>query len=274
MVSAERELLSQQRDQALTDLVDLDRQVAEGEIPEEAAARLRRRYEATAARAIAALDAQPDDERAAAQTARPARRTRARLTAYTLATATAGFAALVVLPQFVAERPDGGVVTGNEASQPPVGASTSPGQSRRDLSTVTEAEMETVLAANPEVLGMRLALAERYVEQAQYDKAAEHYGLALKQAPNNPTVRAGAAWLLFKTGDTDAALRFLDETLNIAPASPDVLCAKARILLDGRRDPRGALDILQRLAARSDLSPERRAEVDQLTARAQEAASR
>ncbi|WP_216214738.1 tetratricopeptide repeat protein [Amycolatopsis aidingensis] len=273
-MSAGRELLAQQRDQALADLVDLERQLAEGEIPDEAATRLRRRYEATAARAIEALDVQPDEEPAAAPPSRPARRARARPAAYLVAGATVMVAALVLLPQYVAERPDGGAVTGNEAVQPPVGASASPAPPRRDLSTVTAAEMERVLAANPEVLGMRLALAERYVEQAQYDKAAEHYGLALEQAPNNPTVRAGAAWLLFKTGDTDAALRFLDETLNIAPASPDVLWSKARILLDGRRDPRGALDILQRLAARSDLSPERRAEVDQLTARAQEAASR
>ncbi|OLT41773.1 hypothetical protein BJF85_05095 [Saccharomonospora sp. CUA-673] len=186
-----------------------------------------------------------------------------------LAAAATVVAALVLVPQYADERPEGGFVSGNEAGS----ARTAP-TAPRDLAEVTNAEMEAVISANPNVLGMRLALADRYIAEARYDKATEHYGMALKQAPNDPTVRAGAAWLLFKTGDTGAALRFLDETLADTPTSPDAQWYKARILLDGRSDPHGALDILRRLAARGDLPPERRNEVSQLMARAKEATRR
>ncbi|EIE99834.1 uncharacterized protein involved in biosynthesis of c-type cytochromes [Saccharomonospora glauca K62] len=274
-MSVERERLEQVRDQALADIVDLERQVADDEIPNHAAVRLRRQYEATAARAMEELETQPPEETTTtAQRPRSSRRRRGRLVAYVSATAVAVFAALVLLPQYVAERPEGGFISGNEVIQSPAGAPSSSAQPPRDLSTVTEAEMEQVVAANPNVLGMRLALARRYVEKGQYDKASEHYGVALTQAPDDPQARSSAAWLLHKMGNTEAALRFLDKTLLGAPGSPDALWYKARILLDGRRNPAGALEILQGLVERGDLEPERLAEADQLMTRAREQTER
>lgn len=275
-MTADRSLLTQQRDQALRDLVDLERQVADNEIPGEIAAKLRRRYEATAAHALDALDEAPMDEGPVVEqqnATRASRGSRPTVAAYLAAAAIAAFAAVVLLPQYLASRPAGGFVTGNEVAQQPA-ATTPSGSAPRDLSTVTEAEMEAVVAANPTVLGMRLALAERYLNNGNYDKASEHYGVALKQDPGNPDVQAGAGWLLFKLGQTDAALRFVDRALAIAPQSQDALWYKANILLDGRKDPTGALGLLRQLAQRSDLEADRRAQVQQLIAVAERAGGR
>ncbi|MGH3516464.1 MAG: tetratricopeptide repeat protein [Haloechinothrix sp.] len=276
-MSSERELLEQQRDQALRDIVDLERQVAEHEIPEVAADRLRRTYETAAAHAIDGLEAAIAAERENPEQAPGApRRSTARLAAYIAAAGVAVFAAVVLLPQYVATRPAGGFVTGNEVVQanPDTRAPTpsAPASAPRDLSKVTEAEMEAVIEANPNVLGMRLALANRYVDKAEYDKAAEHYGVALKQDPGNPDVYAHSGWLLFKLGKPDAALRFIDQALSIDPRSQDALWFKANILLSGRKDPAGALDVLRTLARRGDLPADLRDQVKRLTATARQAA--
>jgi tetratricopeptide (TPR) repeat protein len=269
-MSADRETLEQQRDQALADLVDLERQVADNEIPDDVAVRLRRRYEAAVASAIEALDEVP--ELAAQDTGSAPRCSRARMVAYLVAAAVVVIAAVVVLPQYVASRPEGGFVTGNEAAQIPSAAPpASPEPTPRDLSTVTDAEMEAVVTANPTVLGMRLALAGRYLDKGKYDKAAEHYGVALKQNPGNPEVQAGAGWVLFQLGQVEAALRFVDQALTIDPGSPDAQWYKANILLDGRKDPTTALSLLRQLAQRDDLSADRLAQVRQLITRAEQA---
>lgn len=110
-MTTERVRLEELRDQALRDLVELDRQVADGEIPPGTAAGLRRGYEVTAARALAALDAP-----AQAATTVP-RRCPPRVVAYALTALAAVLAATVLLSQYVTQRPAGGFVTGNEAAR-------------------------------------------------------------------------------------------------------------------------------------------------------------
>lgn len=272
-MTTERELLEQRRDQALADLVDLERQVAAGEVPAAVAERLRRRYEADAARAMDRLDTAPQPVNDGKGPA-PSRRSRGRVAAYIAAAAIAVFAAAIVLPQYVAQRPERGFITGNEAAQSdPASDSRAPSTPRstgRDLSKVTEAEMEAVIAANPDIVGMRLALARRYLDKGQYDKAGEHYGVALKQDPRNPDVLAQSGWLLFKLGKPDAALRFVDEALEIDPTSPEALWYKANILLDGRKNPDAALVILRQLSARDDLPADLHADVERLSTVAQQ----
>ena len=114
-MTAERVRLEELRDQALRDLAELDRQVADGEIPPDVAAGLRRRYEATAARVLASLDASEQSTSTVTPTRR--RPSRARVVAYALTALAAVVAAAVLLPQYLAQRPAGGFVTGNEVTQ-------------------------------------------------------------------------------------------------------------------------------------------------------------
>lgn len=265
-MNTDRELLEQQRDQAVRDILDLERQVADHEIPHDVAEELRQRYETAAAQAIDALETAPATE--PGDTATP-RGSRARLVSYLVAAALAIVVA-VLLPQYVSSRPPGGAVTGNEVLEPEPNTAAAP-PTALDPSSVSDAELEAAVAANPTAIGMRLALADRYLAAADYDKAADHYGVALQQDPGNPEVLGGAGWLLFKMGKVDDGLRFVDQALLVAPDSPDTLWYKANILLDGRKDVTGALEVLRPLTKRADLPDGLLARVNQLITRAERA---
>ncbi len=127
---------------------------------------------------------------------------------YTLAAAAVVFAAAVLLPLYTADRPAGGFVTGNEAA---AGAGAiSP---RVDLGAVTDERLEAVVAANPTVVGMRLALADRYVAERAYDRAVRHYTQALALEPDNPEALAHFAWLLLQIDQPRPALEYVDRAL-------------------------------------------------------------
>ncbi|MHA6631408.1 tetratricopeptide repeat protein [Pseudonocardia sichuanensis] len=246
--------LRQLADQAVRDIVELDAQVAAGEISEADARALRRGYETTAGRALEMVDALGTDGEAAAV---PRSRPRGWSLAYLLAGVVALVAAVVLLPTSVLQRPAGGFVTGNEAVQgdaPPLDPS----------ATVTDEQLEQVVAANPEVVGMRLSLADRYVAQGEYSRAVRHYLEALRREPRNAEGLAGLSWLLLQAGQPQEALISANEALAIDPTLVRALWSKANIQLNGIDDPAGARATLQELA-RLDLTPEERTQVERLS---------
>lgn len=255
----DRARLEELRDQALRDLVELERQVADGEIPLGVASELRRRYEVTAARALDALDAADEDPAPAGP-----RRSRARTAAYTMAAVAVLVATGVLLPLSVTDRPEGGFVTGNEAA--------APGPLGRAPATISDAELEAAVAANPDVEGMRLALAERYVERGEDDRAAEHYTEVLRRQPDNPEAQAGFGWLLMQSGRPVEAMAWVQQALRAPQVPLDALWFTANIELYGLDDPAAALATLNRMRQRPDLTPAVRAQVEDLatTARRRE----
>ncbi len=258
----DRTRLEQERDQALRDLVDLEEQVIEGEVPGELAERLRQQYERRAAKALALLEAEADFPEPASPA--QSRGTRARWAAYALAVAVALFAAVVLLPGYLGERPTGGAVTGNEAlgsTVPDGGADTAP----RDLSTVTNEEMEAVIADNPEVIDMRLALAQRYLDQGEYVDAARHLLVALDQEPRNVEAQAHYGWLLLQLDQPEQAMEYVDGALAQDPRSIEGLWFKANIAFFGLSDPTAATTVLEQLRQRPDLTREVRNQVETLT---------
>ena len=265
-MTGDRLRLEQERDQALRDLVDLDRQVADGELPADVAADLRDRYERTAAAALAQLAAAPPTESGVAPAA-DSTSWRARWAAYGLALAVAVFAAVVLLPVYLGERPTGGTVSGNEAlgsAAPGEGESDAP----RDLSTVTNEEMEAVVTENPDVIDMRLALAHRYLDDVDYLAAARHYLVALDQEPRSVEAQAHYGWLLTQLDEPEQAMEYVDGALAQDPRAEEALWFKANIALFGLADPVGALTVLQQLQEMPELAPEVRTQVEALTAEA------
>lgn len=266
-------LAAARRDRALLDLADLDRQVDGGELTVTEAAPLRRRYERAAADAIAELAA-PSERQAADEPDEPApsRRRRTRL-GYGLAAALAVLAAAVLLlPGSVGDRPPGGAVTGNEvrgAATPEPVPSAGPG---RDLSKVSDAEMEAVITDNPDVLGMRLALAQRYTDKGRYDKAVTQYLAVLRRDPGNAVAQAHLGWVVFQLGRTQEALALVERALQAEPAMLRARWFKANILLYGQSDPGGAIDVLRGME-REQLTTEVRKQVTDLigVARARQA---
>jgi tetratricopeptide (TPR) repeat protein len=245
-VTARRSVLEEQRDLALNDLAELEAQVATGDLDEQAAARLRDRYEtdaATAIRGLARLDA--PNAPADGEPPQPDRRGRGLAAAGGFAVVVAVGAA-IALPRFLGDRPDGGFVTGNEAVA---------GQGR-DRSEVTTEEMEQVVAANPDVVPMRLRLAHRYLDGGQMRQAFEHYMAVLEREPH-PEALSHLGWILFDDGDVDLAIELLEASRQRNPGDAETLWFLANVQLYGRQDPDAALPLLQQLAARDDLGTQR-----------------
>ena len=139
-------------DQALADILELEAQVAQGEIDEERARRMRRHYVSVAAEAMAS----PDDTGSPGPRSPAGRAPRPWTLAYVLAATVALVAGIIVLPASIVERPEGGAVTGIEPM------AEAPGDAPAvDPAAVDDEQLEQVVAENPGVIGMRLAITSR-----------------------------------------------------------------------------------------------------------------
>lgn len=271
--------LQARRDRALEDLLDLDRQEASGELTEKDANQLRARYQAEALAAIRRLEedrtASPggdEADRAARRDATTTRRLQPRHALY------AACLALIVVTAFVLwdnllERPEGGLVSGNEVVQRSPGTEPMPGLNpgqQRKLADVTDAELEAVVAANPEVVEMRLALAQRYVSKERYDLAVVHYTKALELEPDNAEAQAHLGWIMLQVGQPDEAARLVDQAVENDPDLLDALWFQANVRFYGQGDAAGAIEVLDRMSARQDLAPKVRRQVTRLRALAQD----
>jgi tetratricopeptide (TPR) repeat protein len=140
----------------------------------------------------------------------------------------------------------------------------------QDLSEVSNETMEAAIAANidnPQVAGMRLALAERYFDLGDYRSAFPHY-LAVAEDPDAPSEQAITAlvrlgWMAYDgNGEVETATRLIDEALTIDPRSSFALYVKARLRWCGAGEAELASAILEDLLEDPDLVPEMRAQVE------------
>jgi tetratricopeptide (TPR) repeat protein len=222
-----RSALEQRRDRALDDLIALRAQEGSGELDPETAAVLRLRYEAEAAAALSALEAP-------AVAAPPQGRSLRRILF-----AVGGFALIaavlaVALVKAVEPRPDGGFVTG--------GADTA---TTLDLSTVSNEQMEAVVAANPDVIPMRLALARRYVEAGDFSSALPHYFAVLDRDPRNPEALMYLGWMTYLSGDPTTGVALLEQSLEAAPGDVLATWLLANARFYGLGDKAGAVPLLE-----------------------------
>jgi tetratricopeptide (TPR) repeat protein len=271
--------LEHQRDQALRDLADLERQVSDGQITPQDAGQLRQQYETEALLAIHALKeadqlSQPQSEEGptgVANIVRPERTGVSRRMLYATGLATLVLAGVLV-PQFVVDRPPGGYVTGNEVLQQPgttefPAAQAQAGRSP-DLSEVSNKQLEAVVNANPDVTGMRLALARRYTADNRFDLAVVHYKKVLEQDPDNARAQAGLSWILLQLDEVADAERLAERALRNDPESLQAMWVHANILLYGLSDPPAAAAILDTMLKREDLHPAVRQQVRELRSEA------
>ncbi len=136
----------EERDQALRDILALEAQVEAGEIPPDAARRLRAEYEQAAADALNRLD-EPVEPVARQRRTREAR---TRAIAYLVTLVAAGIAAVVVLPAAVQQRPQNGFVTGNEVMPSSTPAATLPsGTGAADTALWMQANLQLFAQKNP-----------------------------------------------------------------------------------------------------------------------------
>jgi cytochrome c-type biogenesis protein CcmH/NrfG len=185
------------------ELEDLDRQVADGDIDIETADRLRARYSEELAGLIDARSEQRDIEGASTAPFR-SRRTIAGMIVVGMAVAAiAGFAVVSL---------DDGSASGVEGVVEDVLS----GEGGRDLTTVSDEEMEAVVAQNPDVVPMRLALARRYFEAGEFDQALDHYFEVLERE-QHPEALANIGWMTYLSGVNDVAASYLEAAVERDP---------------------------------------------------------
>jgi tetratricopeptide (TPR) repeat protein len=120
--------------------------------------------------------------------------------------------------------------------------------------------MEEVVAANPEIVGMRLALARRYFEAGEFDQAIDHYMIVLEQE-QDPEALANVGWMTYLSDRPDVALGYLERAIALEPdfAQAYWFLANIRYALG---DTEGAIEPLEQLLAFDAVPDEVRREAE------------
>jgi len=197
------------------ELEDLDRQVEAGDIDEATADGLRARY-------VAELDRLTLDRpyRARGLAVPPGSKARlsplkgGRVSGRALAGTAIVAVAMAVIGVFAVNSLTGPSTAGAEG----VVGDVITGEGALDLSSISNEEMEVVVAENPGVVGMRLALARRYFESGDFDKALDHYMVVLEN-DKHPEALANVGWMTYISGRPDVALGYVDAALQRQPGS-------------------------------------------------------
>jgi cytochrome c-type biogenesis protein CcmH len=137
-----------------------------------------------------------------------------------------------------------------------------------DPDSISNETMEAVIAAqsdNPQINGMRLALANRYFDEGDYQNAFAHYQAVLDSEP--AAAEAAAAytrlgWMVYDgNGETDLGLELIDRGLTLVPEDAFALYLKGRVTWCGKGDAEAAATIFGRVLTTSGLDEEVRSQV-------------
>jgi len=259
--------LQERRDLARRDLDELAEQVDSGEIDPETAEGLRASYRQEYDEAVAALGDGPQStsgDGGRAQSDAPAQpRSGRRAIVGSVLVIAALTAAIIFAAQDIT--PD----------QAPAGTSaSSPGGLSVDPATVSNEQLEGVVAANPNINAMRMALADRYYEAQEYGKALGHYLYILENQPTpteNSQALARVGWMAYATGQPEAAEEYVQNSLAVDPTYLEAKYYLGFILLYGLEDPEGAIPWLEEVAGVPNLPPSVQSEVEQALADARSA---
>ncbi len=140
----------------------------------------------------------------------------------------------------------------------------------QNLEDVSNETMEAVIAANqdnPQINGMRLALAERYFQTGDYRSAFPQY-LQVAQDEQSTDDEATTAlvrlgWMAYDgNGEVDTAVTLLDEALAISPDSQTALYLKGQVLWCGAGDNVEAVELFEQILADAGLEDATRESVE------------
>lgn len=140
----------------------------------------------------------------------------------------------------------------------------------QNLDDVSNETMEAVVDANqdnPQINGMRLALAERYFEAADYRAAFPHY-LRVAQDPIASDEEAATAlirlgWMAYDGNEeVQTALTLFDQALEIIPDSQVARYLKGQVLWCGAGENEQAVELFEAVLGDDDLDDATRAQVE------------
>jgi len=139
-----------------------------------------------------------------------------------------------------------------------------------NLDSVSNETMEAVIAANaddPQINGMRLALAERYFDLGDYGSAFPHYFAVAESELASETEAVAAlvrlGWMAWDGNRAaDPAIGMFDEALAIDASSTAARYLKGQVLWCGIGDPDAAAALFADLLQSEDLAADTRVRVE------------
>lgn len=139
-----------------------------------------------------------------------------------------------------------------------------------NLEDISNQEMEAVVAANPDIAPMRLALADRYFAEGEFSSALTHYMYALDNlGVQDPGALANVGWMTYQSGVPDVAESFVLRSLDIQPDGGIAFWYLANIRFFGLDDAAGAIEPLNKLLEYDNLPDELRQEAERLLVEAE-----
>jgi tetratricopeptide (TPR) repeat protein len=233
--------------QVRADLDELAQQIEEGEIDPETGARLRSTY-------LAELES----ARTAPEPPGPVR-SRPRMVVGALILV-AGFAVTVAVLGSTAEPGVDGALQGVAAA------------GSFDPSEYSDETLEAVIAASADdpavadqIPFMRFALAERYFDRNDFQRAFRHYEAILSGEPTVDlfaAIMTRVAWITFVgNGEVELSLDVIDRAIEAMPGSTEALYVKGQILWCGSGDAEGAASLFERILQSNTLTTEIREQV-------------
>ncbi len=193
------------------ELEEIDEQVRVGDLDDTTGSVVRERYEAELAALEASsvsADTMPPDDGDASRSAAPRRW----LSGRTIVGVSAVVIAIVGIGFFGAQSLSDRRIVGADGVVRDVVS----GNGSIDLESVSEEQMEEIVAENPGIIPMRLALARRYFEAGQFDKALDHYFEVLNRE-QHPEALANVGWMTYLSDRPDIAVSYVEAALDREP---------------------------------------------------------
>jgi cytochrome c-type biogenesis protein CcmH/NrfG len=123
------------------------------------------------------------------------------------------------------------------------------------------------LKTDPNDTALLIQLGTIYHSTHQFEQAVGYYKRAVQADPRNVGFRTKLASSLYRSGDSDEAIKQLNQALRYEPNDANCLFDLGVIKLNGKKDGKGALAAWQRLLkSNPQLSEERKATVQKLMA--------
>jgi tetratricopeptide (TPR) repeat protein len=140
-----------------------------------------------------------------------------------------------------------------------------------NLDEITNEQLEAVVAENPDIAPMRLALADRYFAEGDFSSALTHYMYVLDTMEiDDPGALANVGWMTYQSGVAEVAASFVERSLEIQPDGGVAYWYLANIRFYGLDDPAGAIEPLQNLLRYDNLPEELRTAAGDLLQDAEE----
>jgi len=251
------------------DVEEAQRQAARGEIDKATLAVLTARYQSERSELQAAVDgattpaaempsAEPEAPIGSVPTAGTARRRSQRRLAGA-AVLVAGIVGITIFVVSSADRSDSDATAGI-VDAPPI-----------DLANVTLEQLEDVVARNPDVIGMRLALAKELIAADDVQGAVKHFGQVLERE-RHPEALAWLGFISFQVNEPETAESYLVEAIELQPNYPQAQWWLANVRYVGLGDAAGAIAPLEALLVFDNLSEDVRDAAVELLAQARDEA--